>query len=83
MLYSLSFSGKIKHTVIIQQKAVFQDTEICLYDLVYTLGGKKIKNYYLKCTAFEMHYFLQLVNFLSTENCFTVLAPSGWLFQHC
>lgn len=41
------------------------------------LGEEKIKNYYLKCTAFEMQYFLQLVNFLSTENCFTVLAPPG------
>ena len=43
MLYSLSFSGKIKHTVIIQQKAVFQDTEICLYDLVYTWGEKRLR----------------------------------------
>lgn len=43
MLYSLSFSGKLKHTVSRQQKAVFQDREICLYDLVYTWGEKRLR----------------------------------------
>lgn len=52
------------------------NTQICLYDLVYT-WGKKIKNYYLKMhKAFEMHYFLQLVNYIGGK--LYVLAPSGW-----